>query len=245
MNDPCVIDLSHHNPTPDWAKLVSIGVVGVIHKATEGTTYKDPTLYERARAAMDSGLLWSTYHFMRPGSMTEQMDWYLEVVDPVQGERVCLDHEDDGVSLDELEAAVNYLLLTRPDLQVTIYSGHLIEEQLGSTRNDYLADNTSLWTAQYTTASAPSWPTGTWPEWSLWQYSQTVTVPGISQKVDGNRWNGDEDALRLWFGPASAIEPAPPEPAPGYETVDIAIVTTPGVSVSVTLNGEGIVVSAS
>ena len=71
--DP-VIDLSHHNPTPDWAKLKAAGCIGVIHKATEGTSYKDPTLYDRAKDAMAAGLKWSTYHFLRPGSMSAQMD---------------------------------------------------------------------------------------------------------------------------------------------------------------------------
>ena len=82
--------------------------------------------------------------------------------------------------------AVGNLLQMRPDLQVTIYSGHLIKEQLGSTKNDYLAENTSLWIAQYTTAAAPSWPTATWPLWSLWQYTDKATVDGITKPVDGN-----------------------------------------------------------
>jgi GH25 family lysozyme M1 (1,4-beta-N-acetylmuramidase) len=37
MPNPVVVDISHWNPTPDWAKLKADGTVGVIHKATEGT----------------------------------------------------------------------------------------------------------------------------------------------------------------------------------------------------------------
>ena len=242
MYEPCVVDLSHWNPTPNWTTLRQTGVVGIIHKATEGYNYVDPTLFDRARAALDAGLLWSTYHFMRPGSnMATQMDWYLDTIDPVQGERVCLDHEDAEVSLRDLEAAVSTILDKRPDLQITIYSGHVIKEQLGPSgiqSSPILADNTSLWIAHYTTDVAPTWPENVWPEWSLWQYTDKAKVPGISQPVDGDHWNGDEEALRLWFGPALPdVAPIPP-PRPAIETVDIAIRSTPGVSVSVTLDGE-------
>jgi lysozyme len=235
MKDPCVIDLSHHNPTPNWATLVQNGVIGIIHKATESTSYVDDQLFKRARPAMDAGLLWSTYHFLRPGNMATQMEHYLGTIDPVEGERICLDHEDAGVSLGALKDAVECVLDMRPDLQIAIYSGHVIEEQLGSSRDACLAENTSLWTCQYTTAAAPSWPTGTWPAWSLWQYSDRVSVPGISQPVDGNRWNGDEASLRKWFGPAGA---AVPEPEPAV----ISMTVSPGITLIV--NGQQIEVPA-
>src|SRR5262245_6134005 len=98
-----VLDMSHYQPDPiDWARLKANGVIGIIHKATEGTGYVDNKLFSRAGAAMAAGLCWSTYHFLRPGSMKSQMDFYLSKVDPVQGERVCLDYEDSGVSLSNL-----------------------------------------------------------------------------------------------------------------------------------------------
>lgn len=239
--DP-VIDLSHHNPTPDWDKLKAAGCIGVIHKATEGTSYVDKTLFSRAKEAMAAGLKWSTYHFLRPGKITAQIDHYLATIDPVEGERIVLDHEDAGVSLTDLEKAVRYIATIRPDLQVTIYSGHLIKEQLNGNRSKELAA-TSLWIAQYTSAGKPSWPVETWPAWSLWQYTDKATVPGISAPVDANRWNGTSEALLSWFGPAGSEvpEPAPdpvPEPAPGRETVDIFISTPEGVPVSVTINGQ-------
>jgi len=214
MPNPVVIDISHHNPTPNWAQLKANGTLGIIHKATEGTSYVDDQLFNRARPAMDAGLKWATYHFMRGTDINRQMDHYLATIDPVDGERVCLDHEDTATSLAELEQAVAYLLSCRPDLQITIYSGHVIKEQLGNARSDILANETSLWIAQYTTAAAPTWPKGTWPTWSLWQYTDKATATGVSQPVDGNKWNGDEASLLKWFGPAGA-EPQPePEPAP-------------------------------
>ena len=243
MTAPICIDLSHHNPTPDWAKIMAAGVAGVIFKATEGTSYKDPTLYERASAAKAAGLLTGTYHFMRPGKIAEQMDWYLEVVDPVEGERMVLDHEDAGVSVGDLADAVEYLLGDRPDLQITIYSGHLIKEQLGNSRNDLLAEKTSLWIAQYTSGS-PSWPKTTWPTWSLHQYTDKANVPGISAPVDGNRFNGSPESFAAWLSPAGAEPAPPPEPVPpvvDIGPVRIDIQTPPGIRVSVAVNGEVVV----
>lgn len=200
MTSP-VIDLSHHNPTPDWAKIKAAGVLGVIHKATEGTGYADPDRKPRLAAAYRAGLLIATYHFMRPGALSAQMDFYLKTIDAAQGERVVLDHEDAGVSLSDLKAAIAYLWAKRPDLQITIYSGNLIKEQLGGSHDELLA-RTSLWVAQYNN-SGPSWPTATWPSWSLWQWTDHETVAGIAAPVDGNKWNGTADSLKRWFGPAT------------------------------------------
>jgi GH25 family lysozyme M1 (1,4-beta-N-acetylmuramidase) len=230
MTAPICIDLSHWNPTPNWSQLKSAGCEGVVHKATEGTSYVDDQLFSRARPAMDAGLLWSTYHFMKPGSIFAQMDHYLSTINPKQGERIVLDHEDPGVYLDQLEAAVVDIMEMRPDLQITIYSGHLIKEQLSGTRSDILAQNTSLWVAQYTTAPAPSWPTSTWPQWSLWQYTDHAMVTGCSKPVDANRFNGTADAFKTWMGPPSTALIPPVESGAPIEPV-VRIETQGGVKV--------------
>ena len=209
-----VIDISHWQPEPDFAKVKAGGVVGVIMKATENTSYIDNTYYDRREEAKAAGLLISSYHFLRPGNMSGQMAHYLDTVGPVKGERVVIDHEDASVSLADLKKAVQYLLDQPLDLQVTIYSGHLIKEQVGSAYDAFLAENTALWIAQYTAAASPSWPVNTWKAWSLWQWTDHETIPGISAPVDGNRWNGSIENLKKWWGPAGA-EPTPePEPVP-------------------------------
>lgn len=231
------IDISHYQPEPDFAKVKAAGIVGVIFKATQGTSYVDDTYKSREGKALAAGLKTSTYHYLEGGNITAQMDHYLSTIDAPQGARVCLDHEADATRT-ELEQAVSYIQSKRPDLQVTIYSGHLIKDQLGSAKSAVLA-TTSLWLAQYTTGT-PSWPKGTWPTWSLWQFTDQATVAGISGKVDGNTFNGSNENLAKWFGPVTAPAPTPtPEPSP---TGDIAIVIdTPGgfdFTVSITVNGK-------
>jgi GH25 family lysozyme M1 (1,4-beta-N-acetylmuramidase) len=154
------------------------------------------------------------------------------------GSRVCIDHEEQA-TLAELEQAVQRIRDQRPDLQVTVYSGHLIKEQLGSVRSAILAENTSLWIAQYTTAAAPSWPKSTWPAWSLWQYTDKAKVAGTSQPVDGNRFNGSDGNALKWLQPV--VEPGP-DPVPEPESrVSVSISVPYGTEVSVSVNGKVVV----
>jgi lysozyme len=237
MANPIVIDISHWQPDPiNWDALKANGTMGVIHKATEGTSYVDPELRSRMAAARNAGLLTSTYHFLKKGSIDAQMDHYLKTVDPLQGERLCIDHEEKA-SLAELKQAVARLWTRRPDLQLTIYSGHLIKDQLGSKYDELLAQ-TSLWIAHYTSGS-PTWPKGTWPNWSLHQYTDKGSATGIKGPIDANKWNGSEEALVSWMTPGGAPVPAP-EPEPDAETKKVTInITAPeGVEVTVNLNGK-------
>jgi GH25 family lysozyme M1 (1,4-beta-N-acetylmuramidase) len=247
MSDPIFVDLSHWNPMPDWAKLLAGGVTGVILKATEGTTYIDPTWRDRALDAMLAGLAVGTYHFLKAGNPAGQMNFYIAETNKVMplGSRVCIDHEEQA-TLAELEQAVQRIRDQRPDLQVTVYSGHLIKEQLGSVRSAILAENTSLWIAQYTTAAAPSWPKSTWPAWSLWQYTDKAKVAGTSQPVDGNRFNGSDCNALKWLQPV--VEPGPdpepepePEPKPDYGgRVTVSISVPYGTEVTVFVNGKAV-----
>lgn len=195
-----VVDLSHHNPDPDFAAMKAAGIAGVFHKATEGNSYTDPKFAARKAAAQAAGMPFASYHFLHTGDIPAQVAHYLDVAKPAHGERVVIDHEADA-TIAELHQFVTALLGDARNLQVTLYSGHTIKEQLGNTRDDLLA-GTALWISHYTTAVEPKWPEATWPVWSLWQYTDGATVKGISAPVDGNRFNGGEDALRRWFGPA-------------------------------------------
>jgi GH25 family lysozyme M1 (1,4-beta-N-acetylmuramidase) len=200
MTNPIVIDLSHHQPDPiNWAALLAGGTIGIIHKATEGSTYVDDKFHQRVADARAAGIFACSYHFLSASNMPAQMEHYLATVNPKEGERVILDHENSGTSIAELEECVRYLMQVRPDLQITVYSGHVIEEQIGQSRNALLADNTDLWTAAYNSTPG-TWAAGTWPMWSLWQYTDKATVDGINGYVDANEWSGTVDQLVEWFG---------------------------------------------
>ncbi|HEY7415608.1 MAG TPA: glycoside hydrolase family 25 protein, partial [Ktedonobacteraceae bacterium] len=176
---PICIDISHHQGYCDFEEVARSGVKGIIHKCSEGTSYEDDMRAENCSNAMKAGLGVSTYHWLSPGSnATAQMEFYLSLLDPVKGERVVIDYEQDGCTLTMLKDAVQALLDYKHDLRITVYSGHLLKEQLNGNCDEFLRDNTDLWLAQYTSGT-PSWSEGTYENWMLWQYSESGTIPGI------------------------------------------------------------------
>jgi lysozyme len=239
MSDiPVCIDISHHQGYPDFDEVKRTGVLGIIHKVSEGTSFIDSARAENCANAKQAGIAVATYHWLSPGSnASAQMEFYLSLLDPVQGERVVIDYEQDGCTLAMLRDAVQALLDYRHELQITVYSGHLLKEQLGSDCDDFLGEHTDLWLAQYTSGSI-SWPSGTYPQWALWQYSETGTIPGIDDcYVDLDHYNGDDEAFLSWISPKGSKPPKPePKPEPA-EIVDVAITAPEGVKVAVSING--------
>jgi lysozyme len=206
-----VVDVSHYNTVESWDPVKAAGVVGVIFKATEGTNYEDPTCKPQFAAALKAGLACCTYHFLHHGNVSQQMSFYWNTIQPQVGERMVIDYEDASCTLDDLHAAVTWLMSksqdTNKDIQITVYSGNLLKEQLGGSYDSLLALNTDLWLAQYTSGT-PSWPKGTYPIYTLWQYSESGSVPGLKGDVDTNTFNGSPENCVKWIGPAE--QPAPP-----------------------------------
>src|SRR5262245_17176682 len=75
-----VIDISHHNGNVNLAKAKQDGILGVIHKATQGQTFKDPTYRRNRQSAKDAGLLWGAYHFGTGSDGLKQAQHFLAVV---------------------------------------------------------------------------------------------------------------------------------------------------------------------
>jgi lysozyme len=237
MSDhPSCIDISHWQDFPDFDQVRAAGVVAMIHKATEGTGYIDPNRTTNITNAVRAGIACCTYHWLSPGvSAAAQMEFYLDVVDPVEGERMVIDYEEQGCTLDELKEAVRALKADPRGLQVTVYSGHLLKEQLGNDRDDYLAENTDLWLAQYTDGQ-PSWPDETYDNWTLWQYSETGQVDGIyGSEVDLNQFDGPDDELIEWISPEGAAPPRP-QPPPG-DTVFVNVIAPDNIKIQVHVSG--------
>lgn len=231
-NDLVAIDLSHHNTVNELHSAAAAGIVGILHKCTEGSTFLDEDYHTRRRMAAEAGLAFGAYHFLKHGNVKAQMAWFLDNCELPVGARACIDYEDEACTLDDLREAVEELTAQAEDLQLTVYSGHLIKEQLGSA-SDPVLEQTSLWVAQYGTSS-PSWPKGTWATWTLWQYTDTAFVAGISGPVDGNRFNGSAENCRKWFGPVDAPTPQPVDPS----TVIVSVQAPEGVPVQIIVNGK-------
>ena len=198
-----VVDLSHHNRVADFNAAKADGIVGVIHKATQGFRFTDPKYQSRRRKALDTGLLWGAYHFGVGGDGVLQAEHFLSVVSPGPHDLLVLDLEDNptgsSMTIDDAEEFVDHVhsVLGRwPGL----YSGHYIKEKLGNRTDTNLA-NCWLWIAQYgPRARVPA----AWSTWTMWQYTDGAigpephSVEGIGH-CDRDKFNGDFDALKgLW-----------------------------------------------
>ena len=201
------VDVSSYQKGFSFAEFKASGGLGVILKATEGTTHKDSCYEEFRSQALDVGLATASYHFFSASDPAAQAEFYLDVADPRQGERVVCDWENAS-GADAVVVFLQAIQRAHPDLQLTVYSGHTAKQALGSTRNAWLAENTSLWLAEYSGGSAPkSWPSATWPQWALWQYTGTGQAPGFDGALDLNQFNGSNDKFLRWMGPPPPVEP--------------------------------------
>lgn len=227
-----VIDLSHHNTIPSDLKAAkAAGIVGVIHKLTEGATYIDSKVQARYALAKDAGMAWGLYHFMRPGNMQTQARFFLDTANRlgvIDGETLLVaDHEDAAVSGQQLKDFLD-ILESLSDRSPVVYSGHVLKEQL---KGKGYRPKRRLWLCQYTSGT-PSLPEGVDKYW-LWQYSDKGNVPGINPPVDVNHFDGEVDAfLTSWTGTLTP-EPAPPVAEEVTVYVKIEAVGPPGVKVKI------------
>lgn len=198
-----VVDLSHHNGVVDLTRARADAIVGVIHKATEGTSYTDGKYNINRRQAGDAGLFWGAYHFGTGEEGVAQADYFLSVVSPGDNDLIVLDFEANpqgpSMTLGEARAFVTHIHDKTGRLP-GLYGGHYLKELLG-TNTDPLLARCWFWLAQYgPTAVVPV----NWNTWTFWQYTDGSLGPK-PHEVDGigpcdrDKFNGDEAALRTFW----------------------------------------------
>lgn len=191
-----VIDLSHYNSSVDFAGLKSAGILGVIHKATEGVSFSDPAYSVRQGSATEAGLLWGAYHFGTGDDPQAQARFFLSAVGS-QGALIALDFEANpngaSMTLAQAHAFVSYIHAVT-ERWPGLYGGTYLQQCLNGARDPVLA-NCWLWLADY--APAASVPAG-WEAWTLWQYTDSAQVAGIGV-CDRSRFNGTaEELAEFW-----------------------------------------------
>ena|SRR5215471_174355 len=222
-----LIDLSHWNVVETLTQCPGAGIDGVIHKCTEGTGKIDDKCAARYYLAKEANLYWGLYHFVRPGSMEDQVDNFLsraggaDVLDV--NTLLALDWEDAGVTIDQ---ALEFLEMLEDKAQRSpvLYSGHVLKDALAGQPASPSLTKYRLWLAQY--ASKPVLPPGYSDYWA-WQFTDKGQVPGISPPTDLNECQN----FINWPGSSTV-------PVPDQKIVTIDITTPDGVSVMVNINGE-------
>lgn len=206
---PTAVDLSHYNAVSSWTALAESGVKGIIHKATEGTTFVDQTYGAKRVQAKAQGLLWGAYHFMRPGRIAQQASAFVKAAKPDDDTLLAVDHEDGGVPVVDLLTFMD-IVEQQTARSVLLYSGNVIEEQ--GTKPGFTDAQAEalgkrrLWLAEYTNGQ-PQWLVDIWPQWWLWQYAGSDPrfigmVNGIKGDVDLDAYSGN-DLAGEWSGVGS------------------------------------------
>jgi lysozyme len=174
-----VIDLSHFNGTVDLSKAQQAGIVGIIHKATQGTSYVDPTYQSNFQQAQPLGLLWGAYHFGTGDDGVTQADFFLKTAQPAAGTLLVLDLESNPagstMSLQDARDFVTHIQAVS-GIWPGLYGGSYLKEQLGS-QPDPILQNCWLWLAQYGPTAVL--PPG-WANWTLWQYTDGHLVADLN-----------------------------------------------------------------
>ena len=194
------IDVSHWQGTIDWTRVAGAGKRFAFLKASETTTYVDPTYATNRAQAMAAGLKVGAYHFARPdtgvGDAVAEADHFVDTAAPASGDLLpVLDLEVSGGLTDaQLQAWVQAFMdrvYSRTGVKGAIYtSPSFWSNYVGNTQALAAGGYKTLWVAHWTTGSAPTVPAGNWGGngWTFWQYTSSGTVAGVPGSVDLDRY---------------------------------------------------------
>lgn len=200
------VDISHHQSGRfDLKAAKAAGLRWWYVKATEGTSFKDPTYRKRVRQARAAGLPVGAYHFARPGNgdAVAEARYFLKHIELRAGDMVpMLDLEDIGdLTLAQLTTWTGAWVRTvtqelrRKGLagRPVIYTPFNLEKGFGCL----------LWVARYSDDFRPPVIPRPWQRAAIWQHSNgrlgpVKSVPGLGH-VDVNALHPDLplSALRL------------------------------------------------
>jgi lysozyme len=184
------IDVSVYQGDIDWAKINDVHFVFV--KASEGKSFRDPTLKANYTGAKSRGIPFGVYHFANYRSTYGvELENFLKAISKIGKMELppVLDVEDP-----------NHKLLPKQVLDWTLAWLASVEGQLGRKPiiytgsgyfNKYLnggkgLEGYPLWIAHYGVMQ-PSIPK-IWKEWDIWQWSGQEHIAGIAEEnhVDMN-----------------------------------------------------------
>jgi len=192
------IDVSHYQGDVAWSDVKKSGVDFAFAKATQGTSYVDSKFAENWSGMGAAGLLRGAYHFYTVGvDPKAQAAHVFSTVTLGHGDLpLMVDIETEGKSAEKDTNLIKDLHIfletvsTHYGRDPFIYSG----PGFWNAHFDASFSGYPLWVAEYG-VSAPKHVTG-WSVWTIWQYSQSGNVPGVSGHVDMDRFNGGLDQLK-------------------------------------------------
>jgi GH25 family lysozyme M1 (1,4-beta-N-acetylmuramidase) len=193
-------DVSHWQGTVDFAKAKANGYSFVYLKATQGSTYTDTMFSTNVSKAKAAGLPVGAYHYAKPtapynaNEAVAQAKYFVNAM-----KNAGLTNYGDIMPVLDLEEPIDPGILTPNELakwawafvstvqsltgrKVMFYTGTWFIEQ--NNGFDTALSDLPLWIADYRTTITSPPNCGGWTNWTIWQYSDKGTVPGVSSACD-------------------------------------------------------------
>jgi GH25 family lysozyme M1 (1,4-beta-N-acetylmuramidase) len=191
------IDVSRWQGPINWQAVKHAGIQFVMMKATEGTHRVDPNLHQNYRGAKDAGIPLGFYHFAHVSNdPVKEAEHYLLTVSGLEAELwhvLDMEHGSlDGSPYTKSQVSEWSRLWLNKVQECTgkmpmIYTG----ASFAGTYFEADLCTYPLWVAHYGTNTPMSNPV--WDRWTVFQYSETGRVDGISGHVDLNELDGNLD----------------------------------------------------
>ncbi|MER5301876.1 MULTISPECIES: glycoside hydrolase family 25 protein [Streptomyces] len=166
------------------------GLSFVIIKATEGRSYINPRLTAQTKLARDGGCVVGFYHFLWPGNITAQAEYFVSKAPEKAGDLLAVDweHTGDGTAATnaEKDRFIREVKRLRPSHRVMLYCNR--DFWLNRDTTSYAGDG--LWIADYVTAGKPRIQA----KWRIHQYTSTPLDKNVADFAS-------EDAMRDWATP--------------------------------------------
>ncbi|MET7456064.1 glycoside hydrolase family 25 protein [Streptomyces sp. NPDC005574] len=162
----------------------------VFIKATEGRSYVNPRLAAQTKRARDAGLVVGFYHFLWPGDLTAQAEYFVKHAPEKAGDILAVDWETTGegthASNAEKDRFIRKVKELRPHHRVILYANRNFWLNIDTT--SYAGDG--LWIADYVTAGEPRIQA----KWRFHQYSESPhdrDVAAFTSRAALRKWAQD------------------------------------------------------
>lgn len=228
------IDIARYQGNPDFRRVKAAGIQYVMLKATEGVNYIDPCFKSNAAAATAAGLPIGVYHFLRAGSVADQVRDCLAAIKPYKitwPVAVDVENPRTGTELSNLgrDKLTDMVLdfcarIKAAGYQPMIYSNYnwLYASKLLDVAR-IRAAGIPIWMAWYSNATPDNTDRSSLCD--MWQYASDGKVDGItSNGLDMDVAYQDFGALKYTIDTTTDVEIAPGDCYTAKTTGDIQLV---------------------
>jgi GH25 family lysozyme M1 (1,4-beta-N-acetylmuramidase) len=197
------IDVSEFQGNIDWNQVKASGIVFAIARVDDGF-YMDKKFDQNWAGMKAAGLIRGAYQFFEPGDDPNALaDIMIQKMGPLgpgdlpptldvevtDGQPPSVINDHIHIWMDKVQAATGRVPI--------IYTGkYFWNDNVGS--GDF-ADH-PLWLAAYVQPNCPSTPNA-WGGWTMWQYNDNGSIPGIAGNVDVDMFNGTMEQLQALASP--------------------------------------------